>query len=59
MAERIQPNSTLVRTVVQGGPLRLQFRDLFLRDPAPGEHSITLSEDILKEYAADVWKCLR
>jgi hypothetical protein len=43
---------------VQGGPLLLEFRDLFLRNPAPREHSITLDEDMLKEYAADVWKGL-
>ena len=44
---------------VEGGPLVLEFKNLFLRNPGPREHNIILDEDLLKEYAADVWKGLK
>lgn len=41
---------------VTGGPLRLEFEDLFLRRPAQGEHDIVLGTADLQDYAVLVWK---
>jgi hypothetical protein len=48
------PGNTASYTV-NGGPLVLEFRLLFLRDPVPGEGDIVLSIPELQSYAVDVW----
>jgi hypothetical protein len=43
--------------VVTGGPLRLEFIDIFLRQPIPpGERDLILGNTTLQEYAAMFWK---
>ena len=43
--------------VVTGGPLQLEFADIFLRQPIPpGERDLILGNTTLQEYAADFWK---
>ena len=43
--------------VVTGGPLQLEFADIFLRQPIPpGERDLILGNTALQEYAADFWK---
>ena len=45
--------------VVTGGPLRLEFIDIFLRQPIPpGERDLILGNTTLQEYAADLWECI-
>ena len=46
--------------VVTGGPLQLEFIDIFLRQPIPpGERDLVLSNTILQEYAADLWRAMQ
>jgi hypothetical protein len=45
--------------VVTGGPLRLEFADVFLRQPIPpGERDLVLDDTILREYAAYFWEAM-
>ncbi|PWW77762.1 hypothetical protein C7212DRAFT_292732 [Tuber magnatum] len=44
---------------VTGAPLRLDFRKVFLRPPAPGEGDILLIAQDLQDYAKDVWRRLQ
>jgi hypothetical protein len=41
---------------VTGGSLRLEFVDLFLRQPIPPETDVVLSQGDLQQYAAICWK---
>ena len=46
--------------VVTGGPLRLEFIDIFLRQPIPpGERDLILGNTTLQEYAADFWGAMQ
>ena len=46
--------------VVTGGPLQLEFIDIFLRQPIPpGERDFILNNTILQEYAADLWRAMQ
>ena len=46
-----------VSYVVTGGPLQLEFIDIFLRQPfAPGERDLIIGSTTLQEYAADFWE---
>jgi len=46
--------------VVTSGPLQLEFIDIFLRQPIPpGERDLVLSNTILQEYAADLWRAMQ
>jgi len=46
--------------VVTGGPLRLEFIDIFLRQPIPpGERDLILGNTILQEYAANFWRAMQ
>ena len=43
--------------VVTGGPLQLEFVDIFLRQPiSPGEGDLVLDDTSLQRYAANFWK---
>ena len=43
--------------VVAGGPLELEFIDIFLRQPIPlGEGDLILDDTTLRRYAANFWK---
>jgi len=44
--------------VVNGGPLLLEFRLLFLRAAGPGEADIIVTVQQLEAYAAIVWAAL-
>ncbi|KAL7955330.1 hypothetical protein V8C34DRAFT_248692 [Trichoderma compactum] len=46
------------RYVVQGGPLRLAFTDLFLRQPTPGsmEGDIVINDETLRDIALATWR---
>ena len=45
--------------VVTGGPLQLEFIDIFLRQPIPpGERDLILGNTTLQEYAADLWESI-
>jgi uncharacterized protein (DUF924 family) len=44
--------------VVNGGPLRLEFSRLFLRNPRHWEQDIIISVQELQGYAVDVWESL-
>jgi hypothetical protein len=45
--------------VVTGGPLQLEFIDLFLRQPiSPGERDLILGNTTLQEYAASFWESM-
>ena len=45
--------------VVTGGPLRLEFIDIFLRQPIPpGERDLILGNTTLQEYAASFWESM-
>ncbi|KAL7945512.1 hypothetical protein V8C42DRAFT_323370 [Trichoderma barbatum] len=55
----IHPNRlTTSRYLVQGGPLRLAFSDLFLRPPTPGslEGDIVINDDTLRRIALCTWR---
>lgn len=41
--------------VVVSGPLKLDFAELFLRDPGPGEHDIVFDDESLIEMAIGAW----
>ena len=41
--------------VVARGDLRLGFTELFLRDPRPDERDVIFTEEVLREFAAQVW----
>ncbi|KAL2753765.1 hypothetical protein ACRALDRAFT_1065025 [Sodiomyces alcalophilus JCM 7366] len=43
---------------VTSGLLRLEFEDLFLRDPRPGEGDLILGTTELQSFAASVWRSL-
>jgi hypothetical protein len=44
--------------MVTGGPLQLEFIDIFLRQPIPpGEGDLILDNATLQNYAADFWEC--
>jgi len=45
--------------VVTGGPLQLEFIDIFLRQPTPPERDLILGNTTLQEYAADLWRGLQ
>jgi hypothetical protein len=46
--------------VVTGGPLQLEFIDIFLRQPIPpGERDLILGNTTLQEYAADFWGAMQ
>ena len=46
--------------VVTGGPLQLEFADIFLRQPIlPGERDLILSNTTLQGYAADFWEIVQ
>ena len=50
----------LASYVVTGGPLPLEFIDIFLRQPIPpGERDLIISNTTLQEYAADFWETMR
>ena len=53
--ENTYPNRfDLASYVVTGGPLQLEFIDIFLRAPIPpGERDLILGNTFLQEYAAD------
>jgi hypothetical protein len=42
--------------VVTGGPLQLEFIDIFLRQPIPPERDLIIGNTTLQEYVADLWK---
>ena len=45
--------------VVTGGPLQLEFIDIFLRQPIPpGERDLILDNTTLQRYAAKFWKLM-
>jgi hypothetical protein len=45
--------------VVTGGPLQLEFIDIFLRQPIPpGERDLIIGNTTLQEYAADFWETM-
>ncbi|KAF1811091.1 hypothetical protein P152DRAFT_459971 [Eremomyces bilateralis CBS 781.70] len=44
--------------VITGGPLQLEFMDLFLRKPIPPEADVVFSEEFLQEYAGIVWRAV-
>jgi len=45
--------------VVTGGPLQLEFIDIFLRQPIPpGERDLIIGNTTLQEYAADFWESM-
>jgi hypothetical protein len=45
--------------VVTGGPLQLEFIDIFLRQPIPpGEGDLILNNTTLQRYAAKFWKAM-
>ncbi|CAG9943125.1 unnamed protein product [Clonostachys rosea f. rosea IK726] len=41
---------------VTGTPLRLEFRDVFLRNPVPPEGDILVEERFLRRYAENAWQ---
>lgn len=41
--------------VVVSGPLKLDFAELFLRDPGPGEHDIVYDDEFLIDMAIGAW----
>ncbi|EPE03021.1 dead deah box dna helicase [Ophiostoma piceae UAMH 11346] len=43
---------------VTGGPLVIEFADIFLRAPAAGEHDIVISDQNLQLYASEIWEDL-
>jgi hypothetical protein len=45
--------------IVTGGPLQLEFIDIFLRQPIPpGERDLIIGNTTLQEYAADFWESM-
>lgn len=42
--------------VVSNTPLRLQFQDILLRQPGPGEHDIVLNVGDFQRFASLVWE---
>lgn len=44
--------------VVARGPLRLEFGELFLRQPGSGEHDIIFGEAWLRDMAVRVWRAV-
>ena len=49
----------LVSYVVTGGPLQLEFIDIFLRQPIPpGERDLIIDNATLQQYAASFWKSM-
>jgi hypothetical protein len=46
--------------VVTGGPLPLEFIDIFLRQPIPpGERDLIIGNTTLQQYAANFWRAMR
>lgn len=41
---------------VTGGPLRIPFRDLFLKDPVGDQGDLIFQQSDLEEWAEAIWK---
>ncbi|CAI6100429.1 unnamed protein product [Clonostachys chloroleuca] len=53
---RASANSPPNEYRVTGTPLRLEFRDVFLRDPVPPEGDILVEESFFRKYAEQAWQ---
>ncbi|CAG9946646.1 unnamed protein product [Clonostachys rosea f. rosea IK726] len=58
MIERSSTDTPRNNYRVIGSPLRLEFRDVLLRDPVPPEGDFLLEADEIRDYAEAVWAAL-